>query len=407
MRRIQYDSFSRRSELRTVHVSQSNLNQRAGRAGRVQPGDYYGLFHRDRVATLSPLPVPEMRVADLADLGLTVRAQQTPTRIAEFLADAVEPPPRHAVDAAVSDLVGSGAIMRDETITNLGKVLAKLPLHPALGKLVVLGILFKCLDPMIILGTAAKENVWERGADGTLQAQAANNMRYHFAEGTFSEHLALLHAYRELRVAVELNPGLDTYAWCRSSFLRARALHHIDRASVQVEGILAKVGLIPPVSANGKHSKMLLFKGMFGPAHLNTNSSNQSIIRAVLAAGLQPNMAWGRFRQSGRLKSFSMPYATGLGYSRTWESMLPISGRVIPPHLKDTMPLMLFNELVWTDKANSTFLSTMTPISPLVAALFGDQPRKPSAKDKKWARNNHESPRPWQSGVGAGEPGAH
>lgn len=379
IRQMQYDSTRRISELRTVFVSQSNISQRAGRAGRVQAGSYYGLFHEDRMETLSPLPIPEMRLTDLADLGLTIRAQQNPAPIAEFLADAVEPPPQKAVDAAVSDLIGLGAITKDEMITNLGQVLAKLPLHPALGKLIILGILFECLDPIIILGTAAESSVWERG---TLETEgAANAMRFRFAEGTFSEHFALLHAYRDLRAAIEQSPGLNTYAWCRNHFLRPIAMHHIDQGARQVEEILAEAGLIRSVPVRGQHGKKM-FNSMFGPPYLNANSRNKSLIRAVLAAGLQPNMAWGTFAKSGHLKSFATPHARRLGFAMSWLKMLPLPS--IPKSLKSKLPLMLFDASVFTDKTKSTFLSTVTPVSPLVAALFGDQPRAPSNEDKAW-----------------------
>lgn len=382
IRRMEYDSTRRISELRTVYVSKSNLHQRAGRAGRVQAGDYYGLFHENRITTLAPLPVPEMRLSDLADLGLTVRAQQNPVPIAEFLADAIEPPLREAVDAAVRDLTNLGAITHDQVITNLGQILARLPLHPTLGKMVILGILFKCVDPIIVLGLAAESNVWEIG---TLQTkQAASKMRLHFAEGTMSEHFALIHAYRDLRTAVDQKPNLDTDAWCRRHFLRPIAMRHIDQGARQVEEILAESGLIPPAPAYRKQKKK--FSGMFGPSNLNTNSHNESLIRAALAAGIQPNMAWASFVKSGRLRNFDTPHTDKLEYSKNWETMLPIRAKA----LKYTMPLMLFDKSVWTDKSKTTCFSTMTPVSPLIAALFGDQPREPSAEDKAWiSRNCH------------------
>lgn len=389
IRRIEYDSTRRISELRTIYLSKSNLNQRAGRAGRVQAGDYYGLFHKDRITTLAPLPVPEMRLSDLAELGLTIRDQENPVPIAKFLADAIEPPPREAVNAAVSDLTTLGAITHHEVITNLGQVLARLPLHPALGKMVILGILFKCLDPTIILGLAAGANVWEVG---NLETQhAANAMRLRFTEGTLSEHFALLHAYRDLRNAVDQNPRLDTYSWCQKHFLRPIAMRHIDQGARQIEQILADSGLIPSLPAYSKQAKnKASFSGIFGPQHLNTNSHNESLIRAALAAGLQPNMAWGSFAKSGRLRNFDTPHAEKLDYSASWMKMLPIRAKA----LKFTTPLILFDKSVWTDKSKITCFSTMTPISPLIAALFGDQPREPTVEDKAWMSRNSASQDP-------------
>lgn len=399
IRRMEYDSTRRISELRTIYVSQSNLNQRAGRAGRVQAGVYYGLFHQDRIRTLAPLPVPEMRLSDLAEMGLTIRAQQNPVPIATFLADAIEPPPREAVDAAVRDLTALGAIANDQVITNLGWVLARLPLHPALGKMVILGILFKCLDPIIILGLAVESNVWGHGDLET--ERAANAMRLRFTEGTLSEHLALLHAYRDLRNAVRQKPNLDKDGWCRQHFLRHVAMRHIDQGARQVEQVLAESGLIPSLGAYGNQRKnQANFSGIFGPPHLNTNSHNEPLVRAALAAGLQPNMAWGSFANSGRLRNFSTPHAEKLEYSVNWEKMLPIRAKPLKP----TMPLILFDKSVWTDMSKTTCFSTMTPISPLIAALFGDQPRNPSAQDKAWMSRNSDSQDPGNLVLGRANP---
>ena len=50
---------------------------------------------------------------------------------------------------SVDLLVAIGAFDRDERVTSLGEVLARLPLHPQLGKMLLYGVLFKCVDPIL------------------------------------------------------------------------------------------------------------------------------------------------------------------------------------------------------------------------------------------------------------------
>lgn len=49
------------------------------------------------------------------------------------------------------------ALTEEEHLTALGRLLAKLPVHPSVGKMVMLGVIFCCLEPMIILGAGFNE----------------------------------------------------------------------------------------------------------------------------------------------------------------------------------------------------------------------------------------------------------
>lgn len=377
VRRMQYNADIRRQELLTTFVSQSNLAQRAGRAGRVRAGHYYGLYHKDRIGTLTKLPIPEMRLADLAEVGLHIKAQRNSAPIVEFLADAVEPPPKTAVVAAVNDLSNLGATTEDEKITALGQVLAKLPMHPALGKLVVLGIVFQCLDPMITLVVAAGARPWDRGTE--LTEKSANAERFRLAEGSFSEHLALLHAVRDLRAAVREDAEVDILDKCRAHFLRPFDMQNIDRGARQVEEILAEAGLIS--LDRQRWSRPRPFSGPIGPADLNANSGNDKLIRAVLAAGLSTNIAWKSVRRDGRrTKGYATADINSLTVSTAWiKALAPYK----VAQIMNRLPLMLFDSAVYTDVGKQTNMSTATPISPLAVALFGSRARASTLKDRR------------------------
>jgi ATP-dependent RNA helicase DHX36 len=74
--------------------------------------------------------------------------------IEDFLGRALEPPVPHAVQSAINVLQGIGAMTDDERLTILGVHLASLPISPQLGKLLLYGLLFNCLDPILTVACA-------------------------------------------------------------------------------------------------------------------------------------------------------------------------------------------------------------------------------------------------------------
>ena len=74
------------------------------------------------------------------------------TSVAEFLDKAVEPPPSVSVQNAVRLLQDIGAFEAPgERLTLLGRHLAALPLPPRIGKMLLYGVLFACLDPILTI----------------------------------------------------------------------------------------------------------------------------------------------------------------------------------------------------------------------------------------------------------------
>ena len=70
--------------------------------------------------------------------------------VASFLGRAVEPPVDAAVGNALRLLEDIGAIQEgSEALTKLGRHLAALPLPPRVGKMLLFGVMFGCLDPVL------------------------------------------------------------------------------------------------------------------------------------------------------------------------------------------------------------------------------------------------------------------
>ena len=91
---------------------------------------------------------PEMLRLSLQDLVLRVKICKL-GEIEETLSDALDPPSSKNIKRAIDSLVDVKALTAGEELTPLGRQLAKLPLDVFLGKLVLLGTIYQCLDGVL------------------------------------------------------------------------------------------------------------------------------------------------------------------------------------------------------------------------------------------------------------------
>lgn len=128
-----FDVRSGMTRLTTVTTSRSSAEQRAGRAGRTEPGVCYRLWSRIEHGTRSAHPTPEIDEVDLSGLLLEVAAWGTPLDELRF----PSPPPRQGVRAAEALLRSLGAFDVDGRITAIGRRMLDVPVHPRLARMLV------------------------------------------------------------------------------------------------------------------------------------------------------------------------------------------------------------------------------------------------------------------------------
>ncbi|MFJ5306049.1 ATP-dependent helicase HrpB [Streptomyces sp. NPDC088350] len=119
------------SALATVRASQAAGRQRAGRAGREAPGAVYRCWAEAEDARLPRFPAPEIKVADLTAFALQAACWGDPGASGLALLDA---PPSGGMAAARGVLAAVGAVDSDGRATSRGVQLARLGLHPRLGR---------------------------------------------------------------------------------------------------------------------------------------------------------------------------------------------------------------------------------------------------------------------------------
>jgi ATP-dependent helicase HrpB len=132
---LRFDADVGLDRLQLEPISQASADQRAGRAGRTEPGVCVRLWPATSHRARPEQTEPEIRRVDLAGAVLQLLCLgETDVRRFPWL----EPPRDDAVMQALALLRRLGAL-HEQTVTDLGRVLARLPVHPRLSRLLIEG----------------------------------------------------------------------------------------------------------------------------------------------------------------------------------------------------------------------------------------------------------------------------
>ena len=151
-RRPRFDPRSGMTGLVTVRIARSSADQRRGRAGRLAPGVCYRLWTTTEQAHLAPSTPPEIADADLAPLALDLAAWGAAPDDLAWL----DPPPPGPFAQARDLLAALGALGREGRLTDHGRRMAGLALHPRLAHMLLaaepLGLADVAADVAALLG---------------------------------------------------------------------------------------------------------------------------------------------------------------------------------------------------------------------------------------------------------------
>jgi len=275
-----YDVNNKIACLQPVWISKASARQRRGRAGRVQPGYCFHLFTQPRAQSLDDYQLPEMLRTPLEELCLQIKILQL-GMIRPFLSKALQPPEEQAVINALEVLRQLNALDADEELTPLGYHLATLPVDPRVGKMILFGAIFSCLDPVLTVASVLGFKdpfVFPLG-----KQKEAEQARIRFAGDTRSDHIALLNAFQGWEKA-SLQGSERDYCW--TNFLSANTMKMIKDMKKQFSGLLYEIGFLDSTNPTAFSA--------------NYNSENLKLVKAILCAGLYPNVA--KLEHHSRLK---------------------------------------------------------------------------------------------------------
>lgn len=180
-RRPRYDRAAGMTRLVTERASQAAVTQRAGRAARQGPGVAYRLWEEAATAGLPPFDPPEILEADLSALVLdcALWGVADPRQLAWL-----DPPPDAAISEARTRLTALEAIDANGRPTGHGRTIARLPLPPRLGHMLVRageqGLAQVAAQVAVLLG--------ERGLGGNDADLELRMRRWRTERGQRAEH---------------------------------------------------------------------------------------------------------------------------------------------------------------------------------------------------------------------------
>ncbi|MCK5540583.1 MAG: ATP-dependent helicase HrpB [Deltaproteobacteria bacterium] len=133
---MRFDPASGMGRLETVKISRAAADQRRGRAAREGSGYCYRLWAKRDEPAMLEFSQPEIRLADLTSMVLEMAAWGV-SQVSDLRW--LTPPSQALVDAAFSLLRRLGAVDADNRITEHGRELAKLGIHPRLAQMLLAG----------------------------------------------------------------------------------------------------------------------------------------------------------------------------------------------------------------------------------------------------------------------------
>lgn len=231
--------------LQTVPISRAQADQRAGRAGRTAPGKCFRMYtYGEMAAEMFAEPIPEIQRTNLDSTVLVLKSLNVAS-IDKF--PLLDRPSAEALATAQYDLWAQGALGNGGGLTALGARMCRLPLPPALAKLLVLSTLhhFHCVaECLTLVAMLTIPAVFLRPRGDSRLQNKSDCARERFL-ALQSDHLTLVNVYEQFEAH-----GRDP-VWCQHNFLQYRSLRRARDVRNQLESILRASGYNTRDSAAG------------------------------------------------------------------------------------------------------------------------------------------------------------
>ncbi|KAF2130016.1 ATP-dependent RNA helicase-like protein [Dothidotthia symphoricarpi CBS 119687] len=209
-------------------ISRSAAIQRQGRAGREAPGQCYRLYTEDGYKSMEERTIPEILRCDLSQALLTMKARGFDD-VLNF--PFLDRPPREALEKALLQLLHLQALTDTGTISDTGLKIAKFPLTPTLGRVLVEASKPErdcLLDVIDIISALSVENVFLNLVTEERKEEAEEARRELYRrEGDHLTLLVTVQRYAEERT--------DRKLWCDKHFVSHRAMQNVMNIRKQLQ----------------------------------------------------------------------------------------------------------------------------------------------------------------------------
>jgi ATP-dependent helicase HrpA len=209
-----YNPRTRTRRLPIEPIAQSSANQRAGRSGRVENGVCIRLYSEEEFQERPKFTQPEIQRSNLAEVILRMKAWRLgEVETFPFL----NPPSPQAIHSGYQLLQELGALDAERTLTPLGRELARLPVDPSIGRMVLQSIHENALPEVLVIAAGLSiQDPRERPSD---KQQEADHAHRQFLEPD-SDFLALLNIWNAFHDRLEaLKTQNQMRKFCKANFL--------------------------------------------------------------------------------------------------------------------------------------------------------------------------------------------
>ena len=232
-----YSYRNKVEQLQVEKISQAAARQRAGRCGRVAAGVCIRLYDEADFNARPPFTDPEILRSSLAGVILRMKS----LRLADVESfPFIEPPPAKAISDGYALLQELGALDDDNKLTKVGEALARLPLDPRIGRMLVAARDLGCLTEVLVIAAGlATQDPRERPQE---RQQAADEKHKLFADEK-SEFLSWWKLWNWFKAAVEHKKSnkslVDT---CHAHFLSYLRLREWREVHGQLHAMVTELG---------------------------------------------------------------------------------------------------------------------------------------------------------------------
>ncbi|CAG2254145.1 DHX9 [Mytilus edulis] len=257
------------------------------------------------------------------------------------MAKAVEPPPIDAVIEAEALLKEMRALDTNDELTPLGKILAKLPIEPRLGKMIIFGCMFYVGDAVC---TIAASTTFPEPFITPTDRRRLGWVHKSLAGDRFSDHVALLNAFQMWEDS-RSGGEMSEMNFCDQKSLSMPTLRMTSEAKRQLADILVNSGF-------PEDSLMPQAYNFHGP------DSNLDVVISLLCLGLYPNVCYHKEKR----KVLTTESRAALVH----KSSVNCSNQEI----KFPSPFFIFGEKIRT---RAVSCKQMTMVTPLQLLIFGSR----------------------------------
>jgi ATP-dependent RNA helicase DHR2 len=247
-------------------ISRSAAIQRQGRAGREAPGQCYRLYTEEGFKTMDERTMPEILRCDLSQAILTMKARGVDDVLCFPFLDR---PPREALEKALLQLLHLQALTENGSISDVGLKIAKFPLTPTLGRVLVEAAKPErdcLLDVIDIISALSVESVFLNLVTEERKEEAEEARRELYRrEGDHLTLLSTVQRYAEERT--------DRKAWCEKHYVSHRAMQNVLNIRKQLQQQCTTLKLL---SKDEEHSSS-------APSEARSQAILQSMLRGFIS----------------------------------------------------------------------------------------------------------------------------